>query len=103
VHILISVSKIYDNVNGYVAVAIVTSYSARMFIWDQLGIYVFRNMVGKIRSTGIDRISIRGASADGPAYKIHLPMMIADFWGVTDVDDTILQGCFPDITSHEIK
>ena len=29
-HILVSVSKIYDNVNDYVAVAIVTSYSARM-------------------------------------------------------------------------
>ena len=43
-------------------------------------------MVGKIISTGKD-ISIQGASADGSAYKIHLPIL--PILGVTDVDDTI--------------
>ena len=80
-HILVSVCKIYDNANDYVA--IVTSYSARMLYLGPT-----RDMYSEIwsarLSTGKD-ISIRGASTDGPAYKIHLPMMIADFLGMTDV------------------
>lgn len=95
-HILVSVSKIYDNVNDYVAVAIVTSYSARMLYLGPT-----RDMYSEIWSARLyPLVKIL-------VYKVLVQMdrlikfiyQYCRFWGwQTWMILYIREGCFPDIT-----